>query len=140
MAPKSNHTGSQETIKLHGIVTRGIGESTFFTEIPWVRKQFAEKLGITPYPGTFNITVVAGDREKLSQIREARGIEIVPEDKTFCAANSFPVLINRQTKGAVIIPQVADYPETKLEVISAENIKESLSLKDGDQVELEVYL
>jgi len=140
MTPRSGHPGSQKTIKLHGIVTRGIGRSTFFTEIPWVRKQFAEKLGITPYPGTFNIAVVAEDREKLNQIREANGIEIMPEDKNFCAASSFPALINRQTKGAVIIPRVADYPETQLELISADNIKESLSLKDGDQVEVEVYL
>jgi len=140
MTHKSGHTSGQEIIRLRGIVTCGINQSTFFTEIPWVREQFAEKLGITPHPGTFNITVVAGDKGKLNQIREAKGIEIVPEDKNFCAANSFPVLINHQIKGAVVIPQVADYPEAKLEVISAENIKESLALKDGDQVEVEVYL
>lgn len=140
MTPKSDYTSRQKIIKLHGIATRGISQSKFFTEIPWVRKQFADKLNITPYPGTFNITVVAGDREKLNQVKEARGTEIVPEDKNFCAASSFPVLINRQIRGAVIIPQVADYPEAKLEVISAENIMESLALKDGDQVEVEVYL
>lgn len=130
----------QKTVKLHGVVTRGIGESKFFTEIPWVRRQFARKLSIDPYPGTFNITVTAGDRAKLSQIREARGIEIVPDDRNFCAASSFPAVINQRIRGAVIIPKVTEYPETKLEIISAQNIKESLSLEDGDPVEVEVYL
>ena len=139
MTRRSGHRGGG-TVKLRGIVTRGIGQSAFFTEIPWVRKQFAEKLSINPYPGTFNITIVAEDRDKLNQIRAAKGIEIVPEDEDFCAASSFPALINHRIKGAVIIPRVADYPETKVELISAEKVTESLSLKDGDQVEVEVYL
>ena len=136
-------TGTGDTNKvvtLRGVVTRGIGESAFFTEIPWVKKQFAAKLSINPYPGTFNITVMAEDLEKLGRLKEARGIEISPEDANFCAASGFPVLINRRIKGAVIIPRVADYPEAKLEMISAEHIKDSLSLQDGDQVEVEVYL
>ena len=140
MTSDSSDTGSREIIKLRGIVTRGIKQSRFFTEIPWVRKQFAEKLGITPYPGTFNITVVAEDSEKLNKIRQAKGIEIVPEDINFCTASSFPVFINNQIKGAVIIPLVSDYPPAQLEIISAENITDSLSLKDGDLVEVEVYL
>ena len=139
MTPGSG-IGSRKTIRLRGIVTSGVRQSRFFTEIPWVKKQFAEKLDITPYPGTFNITVVPEDRERLDQIREANGIEIPPEEKSFCAASSFHALINRKVKGAVIIPQVPDYPPAKLELIAAENIKESLSLADGDLVEVEVYL
>ena len=140
MTPNSSDTGDHEIIKLHGIVTSGVSQSRFFTQIPWVRKQFAEKLGITPYPGTLNITVVAEDREKLNIIRESKGIEIVPEDINFCAANSFPALISNKIKGAVIIPLVPNYPQAQLEIISAKNIKRTLSLKDGELVEVEVYL
>jgi len=140
MSDRTDTDSRDEVMTLHGVVTRGIGESAFFTEIPWVKGQFNQKLSINPYPGTFNITVMAEDLEKLGRLREARGIEILPEDANFCAASSFPVLINRRIKGAVIIPKVADYPEAKLEVISAEHIKDSLSLQDGDQVEVEVYL
>ena len=134
------HMASRRNIKISGIVTRGIGESAFFTEIPWVKKQFTNKLGINTFPGTFNITVVPEDRKKLGQIREEKGIEIVPEDTNFCAANSFHVVINHRIKGAAIIPQVDNYPEDQLEVISEKNIKDSLSLKDGDLVEVEVYI
>ena len=132
--------GISNLIKLRGKVTSGLGESGFFTEIPWVRKQFVDKLGINPHPGTLNIAVLAEDRERLSAIREAKGIEIVPEEVNFCAANSFPALVSGKVRGAVIIPLVPNYPPAQLEIISPENIKQSLSLKDGDLVEVEVYL
>ena len=127
-------------MKLRGKVTSGLGESRFFTEIPWVRDQFIDKLGINPCLGTFNITVLAEDRERLNAIREAKGIKIIPEDINFCAANSFPALVGSKIRGAVIIPLVPDYPPAQLEIISAENIKQSLLLEDGDLVEVEVYL
>ena len=132
--------GHRKVTRIRGTVTRGIGESAFFTEIPWVKKQFTAKLGIDAFPGTFNISVIPEDREKLSQIREARGIEIVPEDESFCAANSFLVSINRSIKGAAIIPRVDDYPAAQIEIVAAENIKAALALNDGDRVEVEVYL
>ena len=140
MTHKLNGASNREIVKLHGIVTSGIGESKSFTEIPWVKKQLIDKLGINPYPGTFNITVIAEDREKLNTVRESKGVEIIPEDINFCTANSFPVLVNGKIKGAAIIPLVSNYPQAQLEVISSENIKRRLSLKDGDLVEVEVYL
>ena len=140
MIHKSSNTGNREIIKLRGKVTRGIGQSRFFTEIPWVKKQFIDKLGIDPHPGTFNITVMAEDRGKLDTVRESKGIDIMPEDTNFCTANSFPVVVNGKIKGAAIIPLVPNYPQAQLEVISSENIKQVLSLKDGDLVEVEVYL
>jgi len=140
MTPKLTGKGNRKSFKLQGVVTSGKRESRFFTEIPWVKKQFIDKLGINPYPGTFNITVRAEDREKLNTVRESTGVKIIPEDVNFCTANSFPVLVNGKIKGAAIIPLVLNYPQAQLEVISTENIKQSLSLKDGDLVEIEVYL
>jgi len=125
-------------IILRGTVTSGIGESRFFTAIPWVREQFQNKLGIDPYPGTFNITVIDDHTEELAALRKERGIEIVPEDSNFCTATSFPVLVNNRVEGMAIIPRVAGYPQTKLEIISAVNIRQALSLNERDTVEVEV--
>lgn len=140
MTPKLSYGGNCEIIKLRGIVTSGKSESRFFTEIPWVKKQFIDKLGINPYPGTFNITVIDEDRAKLNTVRQSKGIEIIPEDESFCTAHSLPVLVNGKVKGAAIIPLVSNYPPAQLEVISGANIKQSLSLEDEDPVEIEVYL
>jgi riboflavin kinase len=124
--------------RLKGIVNGGTGKSKLFTELPWVRKQYREKLGIDPVPGTFNITVVQEDWNKLNSIRNAAGIEIVSEDGGYCAAKTFVVLINHRINGAAIIPLVPDYPERQLEIVSAEYIRRTFSLKDGDIVEVEV--
>jgi len=139
MTPKPNG-GKRRIVKLRGMVTSGLRQSRFFTEIPWVKKQFIDKLGINPYPGTFNVIVIAEDAGNLNTVRKSKGIEIVPEDTNFCTADSFPVLVNGKIKGAAIIPLVSNYPQAQLEVISTENIKQSLSLKDGDLIEIEVYL
>lgn len=127
-------------IKVRGIVSSDVGESKLFTEIPWVRRQFMKKLDINPYPGTFNIAVLPEDREKLDVIKNTKGVEITPEDVNFCSANCFPVVVNGTIMGAVIIPQVPGYPRAQLEIISSQHIKESLSLKDGDVVDIEVRL
>lgn len=137
---KKEKKNNSEFIKVRGVVSSGAGESKLFTEIPWVRRQFRDKLGINPYPGTFNIIVLPEDRNKLNTIKDMKGVEILPEDVNFCAGKSFIAWINERVRGAVILPLVPNYPEGQLEIISPEHIKQSLSLKDGDIVEVAIYL
>ena len=133
---KSPPSGS---IVLKGRITEGLKESSFFTHIPWVREQFIRKLGIDPYPGTLNLDIIdAQDAEKLREIKERKGIEIIPVEPGFCSAKCFHVLVCGKIKGALIIPQVPDYPESKLEIISSDRIRDVLSLKVGDLVPVEI--
>jgi CTP-dependent riboflavin kinase len=67
-----------------------------------------------------------------------RGREITPEDPSFCKAKCYPVLINGQLKGAIVLPLVPNYPENKMELISSENIKQAFSVRTGDFLEIEV--
>ena len=140
----ANQDGSSaqynETLKVRGVVASGLGESRAFTEIPWVRRQFLQKLGVDAYPGTLNVITLPQDGEILSRIKDSPGVTIVPEEDNFCPAQAFPVLLNGLVGGAVIIPQVPGYPPDQLEIISATYIKEALSLKDGDSVEIEFTL
>jgi len=131
---------NSKLINVRGIVCSGLGQSSSFTEIPWVRKQFIKKLGIRPCPGTFNIIVLPEDTEKLDLIKNTKVVEITPEERDFCSACAFPALVNGKIKGAIIIPLVPNYPQDQLEVISPEHIRESLSLKDGDIVNVEIGL
>jgi CTP-dependent riboflavin kinase len=127
-------------LELRGRVIRGMEESAQFTQLPWVRAQFIEKLGIDPYPGTLNLEVVGADLKKLALLREGRGVDIVPTEQGFCLGSGFPALVEGEVKGAVIIPQVDDYPRNKLELISATRIREALTLEEGDPVRVEVSL
>ena len=104
-----------------------------------MKRQFIEKLSIDPYPGTLNLEII--DPESLQSfktLKTKKGIEITPEDPSFCSARCYPVLIGGQLKGAIVFPAVEGYPETKMELIASENIKKVLSVKTGDYLEVEV--
>lgn len=132
-------SSTSDSIAIKGRITEGLEESSFFTHVPWVREQFITKLGIDPYPGTLNLDIIdAEDVEKLKEIKKRKGIEIIPAEPGFCSAKCFHVLVCGKIRGALIIPQVPDYPESKLEIISSGRIRDVLSLKVGDLVPVEI--
>lgn len=105
-----------------------------------MKKQFIAKLSIDPYPGTLNLEIIdLKDLRAFKELKAQEGIEITPEDPSFCSAKCYPVLINGQLKGAIVFPIVENYPENKMEIIASQNIKEALSLNTGDMVEVEVF-
>jgi len=130
---------SNSRIKIRGRIVEGLREAANFTQIPWVKNQFISKLSIDPYPGTLNLKIV--DSESLQSFKELKameGIEITPEDPSFCSAKCYPVIINGSIKGAIVFPLVNGYPQTKMELIARENIKKALSLETGETLEVEV--
>ncbi|HEX7593320.1 MAG TPA: DUF120 domain-containing protein [Anaerolineae bacterium] len=44
---------------IRGIVCAGQGQGRSFTRLDWVRRQFRDKLGFDPYPGTLNLQIDA---------------------------------------------------------------------------------
>jgi riboflavin kinase len=104
-----------------------------------VRRQFIEKLSIDPYPGTLNLEIIDPESlQSFNALKATKGIQITPEDPSFCSAQCYPVLINGQLKAAIVFPLVKDYPENKMELIASLNIKEVLSVKAGDDLEVEI--
>jgi CTP-dependent riboflavin kinase len=75
--------------------------------------------------------------QTFKKLKAQKGIEITPEDPAFCSAQCYKVLIGGRLRAAIIFPLVKDYPENKMELIASENIKEALSLNNGDLVEVE---
>jgi riboflavin kinase len=132
-------SSTSESIAIKGRIAEGLKESGFFTSLSWVREQFMTKLGIDPYPGTLNLDVVdSEDVKKLKEIKKREGIEIIPAEPGFCSAKCFHVLVGGKVKGALVVPLVPDYPESKLEIISSDRIRNILSLKVGDFVRVEI--
>jgi len=104
-----------------------------------VKRQFIEKLSIDPYPGTLNLEVIDPESfQSFKELKAQKGFEIEPEDPSFCSAKCYPVLINGQLKAAIVLPLVEGYPENKMELIAFQNIKKTLSLKAGEDLEVEI--
>ena len=130
---------SNNRVKIQGRIVEGLQVSANFTQIPWVRKQFISKLSIDPYPGTLNLEIVdQKDLQNFTKLKATRGVEITPEDSSFCTGKCYSVMIERKLKGAIILPVVENYPKDKMELISSLNIKEALSVNTGDFLEVEI--
>lgn len=127
-------------VELEGRLCSGMGEGARFTQLAWAAREFSEKLGFAPFPGTFNLSLDGPAwRDARSRLRHAPGIAIEPPDG-FCAARCFPVLINDRIEGAAVLPDVEDYPDDKFEILAPVGIRQELDMRDGDPVRLRVRI
>ena len=119
-----------------GDVRDGLGQGRAFAQLEWVCRQFRDKLGFSPYPGTLNIKV---ENPNALKVRYAlRGVEIEPEAEGYCSATCFRVKLAGGIDAMWIIPQVPDYPEDVVELMAPFSLRDALGLKTGDTVKLEI--
>lgn len=131
---------------LNGVIFSDLGQASYFMALEWVQQALKEKLGFAPYPATLNLRPAGMDDSKVwEQVhREMQGVELPPPRSGSCSAQIFFVDIARAgdgrekaIKGAVLLPDVADYPKDKIEVVAPVRLKEALGVVDGDQLTLE---
>ena len=122
-------------ILLKGKVFSGDKRGSLFVNLPWVKKQINEKLGFNPYIGTLNLQLPS--KRVLDRLREANGIKIMPE-KGYFVGKCFKALVNGKIEGAVVLPDVPDYPSDLLEVLAPVNLRKTFGLKDGMEVKVSI--
>jgi catechol 2,3-dioxygenase-like lactoylglutathione lyase family enzyme len=132
---------SQVREKIHGRVTTGAGRGKHFTNLTWARRQFIEKLGIDPFPGTLNIVV--DEPEAMSvwdRIKKTPGVRINNPNKgpNDCDARCYQVSIRGQLDAAIVLPEVAGYSTNRIEIIAQMDVREALGLNDGDTLVMEI--
>ncbi len=128
------------TFELEGRLCSGLGEGARFTQLEWAEREFREKLGFSPYPGTLNLSLTGSAwAEARSRLQRASGIAIVPP-QGFCASKCFAVLINERIEAAAVLPDITDYPADKFEVLAPVAVRQELNLQDGDTVRLRVEI
>jgi riboflavin kinase len=125
-------------IKLSGKVFSGRGEGEKFLELPWVKQQVKEKLGFIPYHGTLNIMLSEESVKRRKLLEKAAFMEICPAEG-YCSGKIFKAFVC-VLECAIVIPEVAGYPENVLEIIAPANLREKLQLADGDKITVTVNL
>jgi riboflavin kinase len=128
-----------KTVRVKGKVFSGTGEGAKFASLSWVKKQIKEKLGFTPYPGTLNLRLNSDFVGVKGLLENAKAIEILPEPG-YCSGKCFKAHIMQRLKCAVILPCVKNYPKDVLEIVASSNLREKLKLRDGDEVEVKIFL
>jgi riboflavin kinase len=129
------------SITLEGTVFTGLGEGAYYISKEKYRKQFLEKLGFDPYPGTLNLKLTTDyDLKARSELEAYPAVEIegfTNEDRTFGSVKCYPVIIQNKVKGALITALRSHYDVSVLEIIAPVPLRKSLSLKDGHKVKIE---
>ncbi len=128
---------------LTGKVTSGMGDGRYYMEIPKYKKQFAEKLGFAPYPGTLNLKLAtAEDIRARRSLQDLAGIDIEGfshQGRTFGSVKCFAASIE-EVNGAVVIPARTHHGFDTIEAIAPEKIREIVGLRDGDTVTVKVFV
>jgi riboflavin kinase len=127
-----------DKIILSGTVSHGGGEGKKFLELPWVKRQIEEKLGFTPYLGTLNVKLSQKSAERKKLLEKTRSMEVCPA-AGYCRGKLIRASIGALAC-AIVVPEVTDYPKDLLEIIATVNLRETLHLKDGDEVTVTVNL
>ncbi|WP_143701321.1 DUF120 domain-containing protein [Vulcanisaeta thermophila] len=126
------------TIRLVGRVTSGLGEGSFYMSLEGYVKQFIEKLGFKPYPGTLNVAL------KPEYIKYRLYLDLLPGiyiqgfsngSRTYGGVKCFRATING-LPGAVLVIERTHHSPNIIEVISQYKLRDALNLKDGDEVEI----
>jgi riboflavin kinase len=125
-----------KTLCLRGKVFSGKGEGAKFMKLSWVKKQIEEKLGFVPYPGTLDVRITIESVELKRALAEG-GVDIFPA-AGFHRGKCYRASFRTELLCALVVPEVAGYPENVIEIIGPENLREKFHLSDGDPVEVKV--
>jgi len=132
------------SVTLEGALFSGLGEGAYYVTRDGYRKQFIEKLGFDPYPGTLNLKLTSDyDMKTRSELETYPSIEVQGfknETRTFGPVKCFPAVINNRVKGAVVSAMRSHYNSSVLEIISSDFIRGKLKLKDGNKVKVEIFI
>jgi riboflavin kinase len=130
-----------ETV-FEGTVFSGMGEGRYYVSQPGYMRQFAEKLGFEPYPGTLNLRVREEDQADVRLLEASPFILIegfTGEDRSFGPVKCFLGTIGGKAEGALIFPVRTHYSGDVVEIISVEYLRRLLHLKDGDAVRVRAF-
>jgi riboflavin kinase len=138
-----NEKNYPPSITLEGTVFSGLGEGAYYTSKDHYKKQFVEKLGFEPYPGTLNLKLTTEyDLKARTELEAYPAIEVSGfknEDRTFGIVKCYPVLIDNKVKGALISALRSHYDISVMEIIAPVCLRKHLNLKDGNKVKVEIY-
>lgn len=127
------------SFKLTGRVISGVGEGSYYMRQRGYREQFKRELGFNPYPGTFDIKLDKASLELKAVLIQLPGKQVESfktNERTFGQVKFFPAKL-RNKKAALILPFRSHYADI-VELIAPKKLRESLKLKDGDVVQVEV--
>ena len=126
-----------------GIIFSDLGQAASFMALEWVQTALQQRLGFLPFPATLNVRPKgAADAQVWCDMRgNSAGVALANEQDGFCEARLFPIALlvpsgaeADKIPGAILLPEVKNYPHDKIEIVAPVRLKEHLGVHDGDQL------
>lgn len=127
---------------LEGTITSGLHEAGDFIEKKIYKKQYKRKLGFIPYSGTLNIKLKNNitldiEDQLVNKLKKING-EGNLGDVFFLEASISTKDNKINKKGAVLFPVKTIYTTNTLEFVAEEKLRDTMHLKDGDEITLKI--
>jgi riboflavin kinase, archaea type len=129
-------------ITFEGHVVSGMGEGAYYMSLEGYRKQFREKLGYEPFPGTLNIKlsdpISMHSRRDLSTHPSIFIEGFSDKLRTYGWVRCYPAEINDGLveNAALLILERTHYDDSTIEIIAPFSIKEYAKIKNGDRISI----
>jgi riboflavin kinase len=134
------------TMDFEGNVISGMGEGAYYMSLEGYRRQFREKLGYEPYPGTLNVRltdqIYMNGRLELGKHPSIFINGFSDGTRTYGWVKCYRATINDGAidNAAVLVLERTHYDDSMLEVIGPISIKQAAGIKNGDRIKVQVQL
>lgn len=128
-----------ETVIFEGTVVSGLFQGAYYISKDGYREQIKKKLGFDPFPGTLNIKIKEEDTEKRRRLEQGPSIRIEgfrERDRAFGACNCYPLTLNEEIKGAMIVADRTLHDLSIIEIISPLYLRRHMGLADDDLIKI----
>jgi CTP-dependent riboflavin kinase len=135
-----------ESSRMTGIVFSDLGRASSFMALDWVQELLKQRLGYHPFPATLNIRPKDAYDAAVWQRAQSEfsGVPLVPAQAGHCGARLFRIEISgsardagEKVQAAVLLPDIKDYPNDKIEIVAPVRLKDHFGVGDGDILTLE---
>jgi riboflavin kinase len=119
-----------------------MGEGAYYMSLKGYTKQFKEKLGYVPFPGTLNVKLSKKEYiETVSQFYNRDCILIngfSDEKRTYGWVKCFNAKLNNLIDCELVILERTHHDNSVIELISKINIRKTAKLKDGSNLTIKI--
>ena len=141
---KNSLETTPSSIDVNGELVTGMGEGKYYMSLKGYTKQFREQIGYTPFPGTLNVKLEKKEQiESLRQLTNLEGIKIQgfsDGKRTYGWVKCFSCIINDKVKAEIILLERTHHDLSTIEIISRDEIRKKLGLKNGSNVSIRVSI
>ncbi|MCK5476951.1 MAG: CTP-dependent riboflavin kinase [Candidatus Aenigmarchaeota archaeon] len=131
-------------ISFGGHLIDGSGEGRHYMSLEGYLKQFEKNLNYMPYPGTLNLKLRSIDdikeRSKLETLERFLINGFKSKDREYGDIFCYRCKIDDKYEGAIIVPKRTHHEFDVIELIAPVCLRNALSLKNNDYVEIDVII